>query len=53
MSEWIRWGLFVFLIIFLIYYLKWNKKQMPKIWYKMDMEERTNKIKKIKKKING
>ena len=53
MYELLRWGLFVLMVMFLIYYLKWNKKQMPKIWYKIDMEERKNKIKKIKKNING
>ena len=53
MSEWLRWGLFVLMIIFLIYYIKWNKKIMPKIWYNIDMQLRKNKIKKIKKNING
>lgn len=53
MSEWLRWGFFVLIVIFCYYYIKWNEKVMPGIWHKIGLQERKDKIKKIKKNING
>ena len=53
MSEWLRWVFLVILVVFCIYYVKWNEKIMPSIWHKIGLQKRTEKIKKIKKNING
>lgn len=53
MSEWLRWALFIPLVGFCIWYIKWNEKIMPSIWHKIGLQKRTEKIKKIKKNING